>query len=77
MTVLNMIFNITNTEATYFVVTLALNFLSHNVSDLLVITVATTETDGYKRYMRSVKIYDLNAKVTQDSLKLPSRTDIH
>ena len=31
--------------------------------DLLIVTVATKETDGYKRYMRSVKIYDLNAKV--------------
>ena len=77
MAVLNMIFNITNTEATYFVVTFTFTILSHNVSDLLVITVATTETDGYKRYMRSVKIYDLNAKVTQGPKRLPSWTDIH
>ena len=32
-------------------------------SDLLLLTVATNETDGFKRYLRSAKIYDLNGKV--------------
>ncbi|KAK3866303.1 hypothetical protein Pcinc_028164 [Petrolisthes cinctipes] len=31
--------------------------------DLLVLTVATTETDGFVRYMRSLHIYNLDAKV--------------
>ncbi|XP_053633832.1 procollagen-lysine,2-oxoglutarate 5-dioxygenase 1 [Cherax quadricarinatus] len=31
--------------------------------DLVVITVATNETDGYHRYMRSLNVYGLNVKV--------------
>uniref|UniRef100_T1IVE2 Fe2OG dioxygenase domain-containing protein n=1 Tax=Strigamia maritima TaxID=126957 RepID=T1IVE2_STRMM len=31
--------------------------------ELVVITVATNETDGYKRFMRSAKVYDINVKV--------------
>ena len=32
-------------------------------SELLVITVATNETDGFKRYMRSAKLHNINGKV--------------
>ncbi|KAK6177441.1 hypothetical protein SNE40_015540 [Patella caerulea] len=32
-------------------------------ADLLALTVATEETDGFKRFMRSAKKYDLNVKV--------------
>ena len=34
------------------------------IPELLVITVATSETDGFKRYMRSAKLHNLNGKVT-------------
>lgn len=32
-------------------------------TELLVLTVATEETDGFKRYMRSARVYGLNVKV--------------
>ena len=32
-------------------------------TELLVITVATSETDGFKRYLRSAKLHNLNGKV--------------
>lgn len=31
--------------------------------ELLVITVATSDTDGFKRYVRSAKLHNLNGKV--------------
>ena len=30
---------------------------------LRVVTIATSETDGYKRFMRSAKLFDLNVEV--------------
>ena len=32
-------------------------------SELLILTVATSDTDGFKRYVRSAKVFNLNGKV--------------
>lgn len=38
-------------------------FLPEGDIRLQVVTVATRETDGYERFMRSAKMYDLNVEV--------------
>ena len=35
----------------------------HFFSELLILTVATSDTDGFKRYVRSAKVFNLNGKV--------------
>lgn len=51
--------------STLFFVVWSLIKLAYSVEkrDLLVVTVATNETDGYHRFMRSLHVYDLNIKV--------------
>ena len=35
---------------------------------LQIVTIATEETDGYHRFMRSVRLFDLNVEVIFNSL---------
>lgn len=39
--------------------------------DVLVLTVASNETDGYKRYIRSAKVYGFPDKITTLGLNQP------
>ena len=36
---------------------------------LVTLTVATDETDGFKRFMRSANIFDIPVKVTENSIR--------
>ena len=47
-----------------------LNYCS--VAELLVLTVATEPTDGFKRFMRSAEVYGIDVKVSWHSKHLGS-----